>query len=244
MHPTTYRRDSWSRSCRPRPAHRRSLRCQRLRFSPTSWAKLLFLRDHGPTEVGAFAIAPADDLLYVEDLELVRQVCTTVSVVFDDASVAEFFDDQVDAGRQPAQFARIWVHTHPGRSARPSPVDEETFQRVFGRCDWAVMFILAREGATYCRLRFGAGPGGSFEIPTKVDYAGDFRGSDCTAWAREYEDAVTEAKFREPVETLCGLSPRNISAPHFDLFDDFSLPGNSSRPIGRLQEDFFDAEPL
>ena len=28
-----------------------------LRFSPTAWAKLLFLRDYGPTEVGGFGIA-------------------------------------------------------------------------------------------------------------------------------------------------------------------------------------------
>ena len=28
-----------------------------LRFSPTAWAKLLFLRDYGETEVGGFGIA-------------------------------------------------------------------------------------------------------------------------------------------------------------------------------------------
>ena len=38
-----------------------------LRFSPTAWAKLLFLRDLGDTEVGGFGISAADDLLYVED---------------------------------------------------------------------------------------------------------------------------------------------------------------------------------
>src|SRR4051812_35743192 len=40
---------------------------KRLRFSPTAWAKLLFLRDIGDTEVGGFGITPADDLLFVED---------------------------------------------------------------------------------------------------------------------------------------------------------------------------------
>ena len=34
-----------------------------LRFTPTAWAKLLFLRDYGETEVGAFGIAAIDDLL-------------------------------------------------------------------------------------------------------------------------------------------------------------------------------------
>jgi proteasome lid subunit RPN8/RPN11 len=180
---------------RPRETRRRSRRRPRLRFSPTAWAKLLFLRDRGPTEVGGFGIAPATDLLYVEDIRLVQQTCTSISVAFDDSSVAEFFDDQIDAGRQPEQFGRIWIHTHPGESAQPSHVDEETFRRVFGPCDWAVMFVIAREGEMYCRLRFRAGPGGAFEIPVQVDFQGQFAGSDFEAWAREYDTTVRKAEF-------------------------------------------------
>src|SRR4051812_2600632 len=72
-----------------------------LRFSPTAWTKLLFLRDAGDTEIGAFGISAPDDLLFVEDLQLVAQTCTWVHVEFDDEAVANFFDDQVDAGRRP-----------------------------------------------------------------------------------------------------------------------------------------------
>ena len=60
-----------------------------LRFSPTAWAKLLFLRDVGDTEIGGFGIAPSDDLLFVEDVRLVQQTCTWVHVEFDDQSVAD-----------------------------------------------------------------------------------------------------------------------------------------------------------
>src|SRR5262245_34637291 len=87
-----------------------------LRFSPTAWAKLLFLRDVGDSEIGGFGIAPADDLLFVEDVQLVKQTCTWVSADFDDQSVADFFDHQVDAGRRVEQFARLFMHTHPGTS--------------------------------------------------------------------------------------------------------------------------------
>ena len=72
--------------------------------------------------------------------------------------MAEFFDEQVDQGWQPAQFPRIWIHTHPGDSAQPSPTDEETFARAFGQTDWAVMFILAQGGQTYCRLEYHRAP--------------------------------------------------------------------------------------
>src|SRR5438105_5385931 len=141
-----------------------------LRFSPTAWAKLLFLRDAGETEIGGFGIAPADDLLFVEDVQLVKQTCTWVTADFDDESVADLFDNQVDEGRKPEQFFRLFMHTHPGDSPQPSGTDEETFARVFGRCDWAVMFILARGGKCYARLRYNVGPGVDVELPVDVDY--------------------------------------------------------------------------
>ena len=110
MRMTTTRR----RPCLPQP---------KLRFSPTAWAKLLFLRDLGASEVGGFAISTAEDLLHIEDVQLVRQACTSVSVVFEDASVADYCDRQVECGLKPARFARIWWHTHPGQSAQPSSLD-------------------------------------------------------------------------------------------------------------------------
>jgi hypothetical protein len=200
----------------------RSRRRPRLRFSPTAWAKLLFVRDRGPTEVGGFGITSADDLLYVEDIHLVKQVCTSVSVVFDDAAVAEFFDEQIDAPRKPEQFGRIWIHTHPGRSPKPSHVDEETFARVFGPCDWAVMFILAREGEDYCRLRFRAGPGGEWEISVGIDFQGHFAGSNCDAWAKEYEATVRQPEVRltGPPATQFGANLAALAETD-DLFDSF-----------------------
>ena len=140
----------------------------------------------GDTEVGGFGITPADDLLFVEDVQLVKQVCSWAHVAFDDESVADFFDQQVDAGRQPEQFARIWVHTHPGDCPQPSMTDEETFDRVFGRSDWAIMFILARKGKSYARLRFNVGPCADLEISVEIDCSRPFAGCDTDAWTREY----------------------------------------------------------
>jgi proteasome lid subunit RPN8/RPN11 len=164
-----------------------------LRFSPTAWAKLLYLRDRGNTEVGGFALAPADDLLFVGDIQLVRQTCSLTTVTFDDESVADFFDQQVDRGLRPEQFARIWVHTHPGDCPQPSLTDERTFERVFSRSQWAVMFILACGGQTYARLRFNVGPGVETTIAATVDYSRPFEGSDVAAWEQEYQANVAAA---------------------------------------------------
>ncbi len=161
-----------------------------LRFTPPAWSKLLYLRDRGPTEIGAFGITVPGDPLFVTDVRLVRQLCSSVSVAFDDVAVADFFDEQVDLGRHPEQFSRIWLHTHPGASAQPSHTDEETFLRCFGRTDWAVMFILARQGETYARLRFNVGPGGSLCVQAQADFTAPFEGSAHESWETEYQQNV------------------------------------------------------
>jgi hypothetical protein len=161
-----------------------------LRFSPYAWAKLVWLRDYGPTEIGGFAVCRGDDLLLVDEIELVEQTCTAVTVAFDDVSVADFFDRQVDAGLRPEQFSRIWVHTHPGNSATPSATDEETFARVFGHCQWALMFILAAGGESYARLQWNVGPRGCLELPVNIDYGRPFWGSSEEAWQAEYDAQV------------------------------------------------------
>ena len=161
-----------------------------LRFTPIAWAKLLFFRDRQETEVGGFGVTAADDPLLIEEFVSVKQDVSMASVSFDDEAVADFFDAQVDAGRKPEQFGRVWLHSHPGESPAPSGTDEETFRRVFGTCQWAVMFILARGGKSYARLRFNVGPGGHVLIPAQVDYDRPFGPTDREAWETEYKANV------------------------------------------------------
>jgi len=164
----------------------------------------------GDTEVGGFGITRADDLLYVEDVQLVRQTASAASVAFDDEAVADFFDHQVDRGLRPEQFARLWVHSHPGDCPYPSAVDEDTFTYVFGRSDWSVMFILAQSGKHYARLQFSAGPSGSLEIAVEVDFTQPFAASEQDTWEEEYALCV------QP-ETL--LVSRNLLEPFDRLLD-------------------------
>ena len=165
-----------------------------LKFTPSAWAKLQFFCHQGESEIGGFGITSKENLLLIEEFITVKQTTTEVSVDFHDEAVADLFEDQVDVGRKPEQFARIWLHTHPGDCPKPSMTDEETFERVFGRCDWAVMFILARTGKTYARLQFNVGPGGNAFIPVQVDYGQTFNGSDHVAWLEEYEHNVQVQK--------------------------------------------------
>jgi proteasome lid subunit RPN8/RPN11 len=174
-----------------------------LRFTPYAWAKLTCLRDLGPTEIGGFGISAAGDPLLVEDVKLVRQRCTATTVRLLDEAVADYFDDCVDRGLTPDRFARLWLHTHPGASPKPSGTDEATLQAAFGSTDWSVMFVVARQGATYARLRFGAGPGGEFELPVFVDWSANFERANWAAWEAEYDACVepeTPPTFEECAE--------------------------------------------
>lgn len=175
----------------------------RLTFSPRAWLRWQYLCHCGPTEIGAFGFSRADNLLYVEDLILLKQSTTTVTVSFDDAAVADLFDEMADAGVPPHRAGRIWLHTHPGASVTPSGVDEETFRRVFGGNDWAVMAILGRTGRTSARLRFNAGPGGALEIPVTVDWAA------WPAFAESYDLQFTVDQWRQEYDRL--VMPGSLS---------------------------------
>jgi proteasome lid subunit RPN8/RPN11 len=190
-----------------------------LRFSPTAWAKLLFLRDLGDTEVGGFATSADDDPLFVEDFHLIRQTCTSVTVRFEDQAVADYFDSRVDDGLKPSNFGRIWIHTHPGSSAEPSWTDERTFARVFGCTDWAVMFIIARNGQTYARLRFSVGPSAALVVPMALDFSRDFASSDFAAWDEEYQACVHPEPELPPAKTRLAQGRFDEAFPERSITD-------------------------
>jgi proteasome lid subunit RPN8/RPN11 len=173
-------------------------------------------------EVGGFGITKPDDLLFITDIALVKQDVTSVSVRFDDVSVADFFDEQTEAGRKPEQFARIWIHSHPGASPEPSATDEKTFERVFGKCDWSVMFILAQDGSSYARLHFASGPKGDVKLPVYVDYQSEFEASDFKLWKKQYKANVTEevySKLPEMKDTIKQTQDDLFGSDDFEYTD-------------------------
>ena len=211
----------------PRTPAPRRLEPPTLRFTAYAWAKLLWFRDRGETEIGGFGVSSPEDLLLIEDFVTVLQQTSSVTVEFDDEAVADFYERQFELGRKPQQFSRLWLHTHPGDSAQPSGTDEATFERVFGRCDWAVMAILAKGGQTYARLRFGVGPGGQMMIPVEVDCTAPFPASDHAGWDAEYlahvHPALSGAVFgasvgHGPLDDALWLDPMGLGG-EFDPDD-------------------------
>jgi hypothetical protein len=199
-----------------------------LRFSPTAWAKLLYFRDRSTNEVGGFGITRADDLLFVTQFVTIAQQVSSVSVKFDDEAVGRFFDEQVDLGRKPEQFARVWLHSHPGDCPEPSPTDETTFKRVFGTCQWAVMAIVAQDNSTYARLGFHTGPGGQILIPAEVDYSTDFAASDRDLWDAEYQANITAVDWHDR------FAPNEPTAADAAVSCDESVPEDFVNELAKL----------
>ena len=202
-----------------------------LRFTRYAWGKLVYVNELSTTEISGFCISNPNDLLLVEDIAFLQQVNTGASTLLDDEAVADHFDDQVDAGRKPNQFARIWLHTHPGaqfvnktkRNRRiinddlivPSPswIDENTISRVFGTCDWAVMFIYGGGSTGYARLVLKKPVAGQLVMPVEIRRKGkNPTKKDFAKWKEEFEKNITEKKWSVPA---AGLDFANLTPDQY-----------------------------
>lgn len=166
-----------------------------LRFSPYAWAKLIWLRDRGNTEISVFGISSLADLLYVEDVKIVKQTAGVASFDFDEEFLNHYLHDMVKAGRQPCEVFRIWIHTHPS-GASPSGKDLNTFARTTKTADWGVMCIIGSDNETSARMRLRVSNGRiavDVTLAVQVDWSGEFAGvlnEDARSWNAEYEECV------------------------------------------------------
>ena len=167
-----------------------------LRFTAYAWAKIIAMRDFGGTEIGGYGITETEDPLLVTDFRLVKQQCSSVTVEFDKEDSVKFVEEMTDRGLSYWQFGSIFLHSHPGNCPNPSITDEENFNKNFSLPHMAVFFIIAKQGATYCRLRYNVSAGTEVTIDSIVDYNIPFPASNHEEWLKEYKDKVTEQKYQ------------------------------------------------
>jgi len=162
-----------------------------LKVTPYVWQKLLYLRDKSQNEIGFFGITKEDDPLYIIDLAVLKQKVGPASVEFDGPDIARFWMKCDSENLIPAQYTRVWIHTHPGNSATPSGTDENTFTRHWGQSDWALMVVVARDNTTTVRLRYNTGIPADYQLNMKIEYDADFPGSNKTLWDQEFTENVS-----------------------------------------------------
>lgn len=189
-----------------------------IRFTPYAWAKLLFMRDRGSSEVGGYGISSIEDPLLVTDFRLVKQEAGMAHFEFDDEGLAEYAEEMAFENElQPAEFQRILIHTHPGSSAAPSGTDETNFDEKMSDCSWSIMFILAKGGQTTCALKY-KNPAIRVEIGCMIDFLEPFDASCQEEWEKEYEELVNIKKYLQttvyPLSKSIGNNNRFNSIPH------------------------------
>ncbi len=167
-----------------------------LKLTPYAWAKLIWMRDRGNTEVAGYCVTGTSDPLLITDFVLIKQECTMVTFDLDSNDSAEYVERMMDAGLAPWQCLNILAHTHPGNSTNPSSVDEENFEKAFSHPDWAIMLIIGQDGSAYCRLKMNTGPGTLSLLDVTIDYGISFNGSNLAEWEKEYKAKVSKKSFR------------------------------------------------
>jgi hypothetical protein len=164
-----------------------------LQIRQAAWDKLVHLLSK-PTEVGFMGVAyDVGHPLVIDELVMVKQEATAGQTEFDDDALVAFWKNQQQLGRQPIQFGRVWVHTHPRGVDGPSSHDEQTFKRIFGTYNWAIMLIITKEAKYFCRLRVTA-PGVAIDKDIPVEILTEQK--DTTEWDAEYDLAVQEPLVR------------------------------------------------
>jgi len=188
-----------------------------IRFTPYAYAKLIWMRDRGTTEVAGYGVTATSDPLLVTDFVLIKQKCTIVTFDLDPIDGAEYMERMMDHGLMPWQYSNILIHTHPGNSPNPSEVDETNFVSAFTHPNWAMMFIIAEGGSTYCRLKMNVGPGSVSLLNCVVEYGDPFAGSDEKSWGQEYKEKVSHEKFRMTGKERVAIATTSASHLPSDL---------------------------
>lgn len=177
-----------------------------LRFTAYAYAKLLYIRDCGNTEVAGYGVTATEDPLLVTDFVLTKQECTGVTFDLDLEDGAEYMERMMDAGLMPWMYANLLIHSHPGNSPNPSSTDEINFQKAFSHPDWAIMLIIAKDDSMYCRLKLNTGPGVEKLLNVQVDFSQDFQASDRKTWKIEYDSKVTKQIIQ--IKGTAGVFPK------------------------------------
>jgi len=192
---------------------------KQLRLTPYAWAKLMWMRDKGNTEVAGYCVTGTSDPLLVTDFVLIKQECTIVTFDLDSEDIVEYTDRMMDEGLAPWQCMNILAHTHPSNDTTPSGVDEENFEAAFSHPNWAIMLIVGQDGSAYCRLKMNTGPGTISLLDVVIEYGVQFNGSNPEEWEKEYKAKVSK-KTSFHMTGSEGTGRRLIpDAPLLDVFE-------------------------
>lgn len=172
----------------------------KLTLAGTTFMKLMYLMKKTTMEVSGYGLSKKDNLFYIHDFRMPKQIGQTAHTELTQDGIAEHFDQCLAEGLEPIEFGRIWVHTHPKGINGPSGTDEATMRDTFGACDWAIMLILTQGEHFHCEFWTkklgGVALGEHLRLPMKVqvDWS-NIQNIDTAAWDAEFTASFEEKKY-------------------------------------------------
>ena len=165
----------------------------KLNFTAETWQQLNYMCKRCTHRDQVFRNHTSGGQAVVTDLWFPQQTCTAATVEFDDEDIAAQIDE--------LQTHTPWMSASASGSTltlatAPTPVAQtiQTFSKVLGHFDWAVMAILAKGGKSYARIKHDA-PAGitdgkiEYKIPMGM-YSGGYE-----EWDQILADKVSEQTF-------------------------------------------------
>lgn len=195
-----------SKQCQPAPPkYVEKPTRHHLVLSVYAYLKWQYMCYSTPLEVSAYGFSRGTksfaDLLYIEDLIILRQECSTCFTNIDSDAILEYYDKLADKDIPLQQGTRVWFHTHPQMSAQPSSTDTDTFAETFDNPDWSIMAILSQTNDMTARLKLTTEFAALEEdIDIKIDWSSYKRDLPKVAqFAAEWEEDI-KTKVRKMIQ--------------------------------------------
>jgi len=172
----------------------------KITFTGYAWHKIQALCAMATGEVSFYGETALEDKTLVMDVWVPKQEAGSCSYETDGLDEAKYLGDMacrdVDP-LPPENTMKIWCHTHPGNSAGPSGTDWDTFKERFEKCEWGVMFILAKGGDVSCHSSVILN-GQQYAISTdiSVDWT---QGYNTASFQKTLDEKVTAITYTAPV---------------------------------------------
>lgn len=169
----------------------------KLVFSPRAFSKIMYFRHAGPTEVSGQGISLTNNSLYIDDFRLVKQECTSSTTDYDDEGWTNFLQEMWEKrGLRPFQVNNVYVHTHPGFSTRPSPVDEDNWKnRIKDRTFFVMVIVSDTLESVYARMMIKEPVQVIMEIPVAIDWSGAVPNETEEELKAHYDEMVSKKTY-------------------------------------------------
>lgn len=182
-----------------------------LLVSSSALAKLRWSTEKTTNECCFWGIIDIDgDKVLLKDVILAKHQASSLYTDPDmEAYAQEVTNQYLQNDLEPWQLA-CWIHTHPPGISTPSGVDEETFEKSWGKCVRSVMLIMTHDGSFFAKLGAYTAPVDGL-LPTSVEAPLHVTFEDVAAKLSTEEAAKLDLEFADKVSAytrpLSTLSP-------------------------------------